>query len=383
MLPAGPLGGLTGAGLGRLCCGVSGLAVEPFAATASIPIAAMGAGMGFPGRAGGACRHVWVGVEVWVSLDSGHGWLEVGSRLNLLFIVCPAFPRTVFMSIIKPFRHLDCGDGARLELVGPHRLVRPVPTAFWSPGLDRREWAQAEARYIRSSTGGGDWDHLDRLPEAWTVAYAGLNWWIKPTGFGHLGLFPEQAENWAWLRQRVAALGGAEARVLNLFAYTGGSTLCCAQAGGEVTHVDASRGIVSWARENSALNGLEGAPIRWIVDDVLKFTRREIRRGVKYRGVILDPPTFGRGSKGEVWKIETDLPALLGDCLSLLADGPAFILLSCHSPGFTPLILQEVLRGTMRRAGGQYEAGEMVVSADADGGVSLPTGTWVRWWRAD
>jgi 23S rRNA (cytosine1962-C5)-methyltransferase len=150
-----------------------------------------------------------------------------------------------------------------------------------------------------------------------------------------------------------------------------------------VTHVDASRGIVSWARENSALNGLEGAPIRWIVDDVLKFTRREIRRGVKYRGVILDPPTFGRGSKGEVWKIETDLPALLGDCLSLLADGPAFILLSCHSPGFTPLILQEVLRGTMRRAGGLYEAGEMVVSADADGGVSLPTGTWVRWWRAD
>lgn len=268
-----------------------------------------------------------------------------------------------------------------MEQVGPHRLIRPVPTAFWAPGLDHGEWDLARARYIRSSTGGGDWDRLDALPETWTVSYAGLHWHIKPTGFGHLGLFPEQAENWEWLRKQVRGCFSEPVRVLNLFAYTGGSTLCCAEAGAEVTHVDASKGIVSWARDNAALNGLDRAPVRWIVDDVLKFTRRENRRGSTYQGIILDPPSFGRGSKGEVWKIETHLLELLSDCRSLLADGPAFILLSCHSPGFTPLILQEVLRGACRRLGGEYDCGEMVVASDESGGISLPTGTWARWWR--
>jgi len=279
------------------------------------------------------------------------------------------------------YRLLDTGGRARLEEVGPFRLERPAPVAFWPRGLTAADWDQVAARYHRASDGGGQWEQLVPLPESWVLEFGGLVWEIRPTGFGHLGLFPEQAEGWRWLADRLKSMGQERnPSVLNLFAYTGGSTLVCARAGARVCHLDAAQGAVAWARRNAALSGLAQAPVRWVVDDVVKFVRREQRRGSRHNGLILDPPSFGRGAKGEVWKIEDDLPALLEGCRALLAPGPAFLLLSCHSPGFTPRVLLNLLRACWSGAGGQFDAGEMVVEA-GPGGTDLPSGTYSRWWR--
>jgi len=237
------------------------------------------------------------------------------------------------------------------------------------------------ARYHRSSEGGGDWEWIERLPEAWAVEFGGFVWEVHPTGFGHLGLFPEQAASWRWLGEQVARAGREGApSVLNLFAYTGGSTLACARAGARVCHLDASQGAVTWARRNAELNGLAAAPVRWVVEDVVKFVRREVRRGSRYAGIVLDPPSFGRGAKGEVWKIEDDLPELLAACRGLLEAGPAFLLVSCHSPGFTPCVLLNLVRVCVAGAGGESAAGEMVVTAEP-GGTDLPSGVYACWWR--
>lgn len=277
---------------------------------------------------------------------------------------------------VEGYRLLDSGKGCRLEHVGPYLFVRPAPQAVWSQLLPEERWNAADAVYVRSSTGGGDWDFQRRLPEKWDIEYGGFRFFIKPTGFGHLGIFPEQGENWKWVAGKIEA-SKRPLNVLNMFAYTGGITLAAAQAGGSVCHVDASKGAVDWARGNAALSGLSDRPIRWIVDDVVKFVQKEVRRGKTYDAIVLDPPSFGRGSKGEVWKVEEGLPGLLTDCRGILSDNPIFILLSCHSPGFTPLVLQNLLSEMMKDRPGVLSSGEMVITCAA--GRFLPSGAFARW----
>ena len=275
------------------------------------------------------------------------------------------------------YQLLDSGMGNKLECVGPYLLARPSPQAVWSPSLSKERWQEADAVYIRSSTGGGKWDFKRPLPEKWEIEYGGFRFAVKLTGFGHLGLFPEQRESWEWISKKVKT-AKKEITVLNLFAYTGASTLAAASAGASVCHLDASKGVVDWGRENAALSGLSGQSIRWIVDDANKFIGKEIRRGRKYDALILDPPSFGRGAKGEVWKIEDDLSKLLHICRELLSDNPLFIFLSCHSPGFTPLVLQNLLAEMMKHTKGKLSCGEMMIT-EAESGRPLPCGSYVRW----
>ena len=278
------------------------------------------------------------------------------------------------------YRLLDAGAEAKLEEVGGLRLVRPCPQAVWPQALPAKDWAAADAVYHRSDTGGGQWEYRRQSPAEWTACLGGHSWQLKATGFGHLGLFPEQLPQWRWLEATVRALP-AGTRTLNLFAYTGGSTLAMARGGAEVTHVDAARGVVSWARDNAKLQGLEGAPIHWVIEDVMKFCHRELRRGRRYHGLVLDPPSFGRGPTGELWKLESDLSDLLGVCRDLLEPaGPAFVLLSAHSPGFSPLVLENVLAAVPGAAGARLASGEMTVPLTATG-RTLPSGCFARWCR--
>lgn len=284
------------------------------------------------------------------------------------------------MSQSDPYQLIDSGNAAKLEQFGPVRMVRPAPQAVWLPRQPRDAWEQADAVFTRHSSGGGDWSFRRPIPETWTLSYRSLSFRIKPTAFGHLGLFPEHARAWDWLERQVQEAGPG-CTILNLFAYTGGATLAAARAGAKVCHLDASKGVVSWARENAALSGLEEKPIRWIVEDVAKFLQRERRRGVRYDGLVLDPPSFGRGSKGEVFKIEKDLPALLQHARSLLAKRPRFVLLSCHSPGFTPQVLANLLEEMMEGLRGRVQHQEMALP-DASGRV-LPSGAFAEWVKSD
>ncbi len=275
------------------------------------------------------------------------------------------------------YQLLDSGNFEKLEQVGRYRLIRPSPQAIWQPRRPKL-WRTADAHYRRSSSGGGSWTFKRKLPDHWHIQYGGLTLKIKLTNFGHLGIFAEQAENWDWIRAQIARAPQKPVRVLNTFAYTGGSSLAAAQAGAEVVHLDAARGIVSWARENAALSALDDRPIRWIVDDVSKFVAREIRRGNRYDGIILDPPSFGRGKKGEVWKFEDDLPKLLAMCRQILSPNPRFVLLSAHTPGFTPLALENLLADMMRGFGGNLSSMEMTIP-ETDSPRRLPGGTMARW----
>lgn len=276
---------------------------------------------------------------------------------------------------------LDSGDMQKLERVGPYTLVRPSPQAIWSPRLPQGEWAKADGVYHRTSEGGGHWVWSGKVKREFDVLFNSLAFEIHLTNFGHMGLFPEQAENWDWLRglirDRMAQTNQRNLHVLNLFAYTGGSTLAASQAGAHVVHLDAAKNVVDWARKNAHLCALQERPIRWIVDDALKFVKREQRRATRYHGIILDPPSFGRGPQGEVFKIEKDLMPLLEACAALLADDPLFILYSCHTPGFTPLTLSNQLDEMMGRRKGEIEAGEMTVR-DGSGRL-LPSGAFARW----
>lgn len=274
------------------------------------------------------------------------------------------------------YQLLDSGRESKLELVGPYRLVRPSPQAVWSPRLPEKEWQDVDAVYIRSSTGGGSWDFKKRLPERWEIECRGLKFFIKPTGFGHLGIFPEHVDSWDWVEERIRKVRGPVS-VLNMFAYTGGATMAAARAGANVCHLDASKGVVDWAREDALLSGLIDKPVRWIVDDVVKFIQKEVRREKKYDGIIMDPPSFGRGGSGEIWKIEDHLLNLLFDCRKVLTDNPVFIHLSCHSPGFTPLVLQNLLAEMMKGYEGALSSGEMVIHEST--GRLLPSGAYARW----
>ena len=271
----------------------------------------------------------------------------------------------------KDFAVLDAGGGNKLERWKDVTLLRPDPQAVWSMPAHA---AASDAVYLRSSTGGGHWEFARELPESWTIRYRNLTFAVRPTGFKHTGLFPEQAVNWDWMSGVLNSwkgLHGRAPRVLNLFAYTGGATVACAAAGAEVVHVDAAKGMVAWAKDNARLSGLADAPIRYLVDDCVKFVKRELRRGSRYDGIVMDPPSYGRGPTGEMWKIEADLFPLVTDCAALLSDAPAFFLINSYTTGLAPSVLQNVLRVALPNA--SCESGEVGLPI-ARGGLVLPCG---------
>ncbi|MDE6724172.1 MAG: class I SAM-dependent methyltransferase [Ruminiclostridium sp.] len=241
---------------------------------------------------------------------------------------------------------IDASEGERLELWGNITLIRPDPQIIWKCSYLAKEWNNADARYIRSSSGGGHWEYSKDLPESWKIKYRNLIFKVKPTGFKHTGLFPEQAVNWDYCTELIKN-AGRPIKVLNLFAYTGGATLACAAAGANVCHLDAVKGMVEWGKENAELSGLRDKPIRWIVDDALKFLNREIKRGNKYDGIILDPPSYGRGTNGEMWKLEDCIHELMLKCTEVLSDEPLFMLLNSYTTGLSPSIMAYLLKMTV------------------------------------
>jgi len=273
------------------------------------------------------------------------------------------------------YQLLDSGGGRKLERFGAAIVDRPSAAALWSP-RDPAAFRGADARFERDASGRGVWQQRRAFPEPWTMSFAGLHWQLRANDFGHVGIFPEQEENWRWLAGEVARAraGGLIPEVLNLFGYTGGSTLACARAGASVCHVDASKTSVRIARENAEGSGLAAAPIRWIVEDALLFLDREIRRGRRYHGVILDPPSYGRGKSGEVWQLEEQALELIARCREAMGGDPRFFLLTGHSPGFTPLVLQNLVGEVLE---GSPESGEMAIPG-ADG-RALPSGAYARW----
>ena len=255
----------------------------------------------------------------------------------------------------KEYEVIDCSRGEKLERFGAYLLARPDPQVIWSTERKRPEWKRLNARYHRSDKGGGSWEFFD-LPEEWAIDYPplSLRFRLKPFSFKHVGLFPEQAVNWEWfssiIRDALEKEPDKEIRVLNLFAYTGGATLAAARAGAKVTHVDAAKGMVSWAKENAAASGLGDAPIRWLVDDCVKFVEREIRRGNSYDAILMDPPSYGRGPKGEIWKLEESIYPFLTSVARLLSPRPLFFLLNAYTTGLQPAALTYLLTETVGRA---------------------------------
>ncbi|MDL2253565.1 class I SAM-dependent methyltransferase [Ruminococcaceae bacterium OttesenSCG-928-I18] len=277
----------------------------------------------------------------------------------------------------KDYRLLDASDGDRLERWGDVVLQRPDPQVIWQRGKDHASWGQVDALYHRSRQGGGRWETRRKLPKRWQVTYGELRFYVSPTGFKHTGLFPEQAVNWDWYGGQIRG-AGRPVRVLNLFAYTGGASLACAAAGAGVTHVDASKGMVNWARENAAESGLGEKPIRWIVDDCEKYVAREIRRESFYDAVILDPPSYGRGPGGEVWKLEEKLWPLLKLCVSVLGRSPLFFALNSYTAGLAPGVMGYMLEALLPpRFGGEVHSDEIGLPIET-GGV-LPCGATALW----
>lgn len=241
---------------------------------------------------------------------------------------------------------IDTSEGERLERWGNVTLIRPDPQIIWRCSHLAKEWNNANARYIRSASGGGHWEYAKALPESWKIRYKSLTFMVKPTGFKHTGLFPEQAVNWDLCTELIKG-AGKPVSVLNLFAYTGGATLACAAAGAKVCHLDAVKGMVDWGKQNAKLSGLSDMPIRWIVDDAMKFLGREIKRGNKYDGIILDPPSYGRGTNGEMWKLEDCIHELMIRCARVLSDEPLFILLNSYTTGLSPSVMAYLLKMTV------------------------------------
>ncbi len=276
----------------------------------------------------------------------------------------------------RDYEVIDTGDGEKLERWNDILLRRPDPQAIWpkqSPAL----WEKADAWYHRSQKGGGEWEFFKKLPDRWTVDYGDLKFYVRPTGFKHTGLFPEQAVNWDWMAGLIRA-AKRPIRVLNLFGYTGGATCACAAAGAHVTHVDAAKGMVQWAGENRRLSGIDETRVRWIIDDALKFVQREARRGNSYEGILMDPPSYGRGPGGEVWKLENELFGLVAACEKVLAKDALFMLINSYTTGLQPAVLNNMLAMAVARGrGGRVTADEIVLPV-AEGGV-LPCGASGRW----
>ena len=279
----------------------------------------------------------------------------------------------------KDYELLDASDGERLERWGEFILRRPDPQIIWNNGATgSRKWQTADAIYKRSSKGGGGWVK-NELPESWKINYRDLTFVLKPMGFKHTGLFPEQAANWDWFSGLISN-AGRPIKVLNLFAYTGGATVAAAKAGASVVHVDASKGMVAQAKENAALSGLSQAPIRYIVDDCKKFVEREIRRGNKYDAIIMDPPSYGRGPSGEVWKIEDSVDELVSLSAKILSDKPLFFLINSYTTGLSPMAMQYILGlHVAAKHGGKLEAGELGLPVTSTE-LSIPCGASARWW---
>lgn len=275
------------------------------------------------------------------------------------------------------YKLLDTGNLCKLEQVGEYRLVRPAANAFWQPALPDKEWQNVHGIYTRNSKGSGSWEwRQGGVPESWTVEHGGTNILVKPTAFGHLGFFAEQYANWQWLRQQ-AAKSEEQIETLNLFAYSGGSSMAMAKGGAKVTHLDAAKGMNAWGQEILKQNPDIPNTIRWIADDVLKFVKRELRRERQYQGIVLDPPTFGRGSQGQVWKMEEHIIELLQICRQLTPrNKPFFILFSCHSPGFSPIVLGRLLQSGFGIDSSIIESGEMCVPQQD--GQQLPAGAYAR-----
>ncbi len=273
---------------------------------------------------------------------------------------------------------IDTSDGEKLERWGETILIRPDPQIIWNNTRKAKEWRSAHAHYHRSSKGGGEWEYIRKFPDSWKINYKSLVFNIKPTGFKHTGLFPEQAVNWDFMSDKIIS-AGREINVLNLFAYTGGATLACAAAGAAVTHVDASKGMVSWARENADSSKLDSKPIRWIVDDCEKFVSREIKRGKSYDAVIMDPPSYGRGPGGEVWKLEDSIYDLVKLCVGVLSDKPLFFLLNSYTTGLSPSVMAYLINEAMpKKFGGKVYADEIGLPVKASG-FALPCGSSAIW----
>lgn len=281
----------------------------------------------------------------------------------------------------KDYEVIDTSGGEKLERWGDYMLVRPDPQVIWDTPKKHRGWKKPNAHYHRSNKGGGEWEFFD-LPDIWQVHYKTLTFRLQPFQFKHTGLFPEQAVNWDWICGRIQK-ANRPVKVLNLFAYTGGATLAAASAGAAVTHVDASKGMVGWAKENAAASGLAEAPIRWLVDDCVKFVEREIRRGNHYDGIIMDPPSYGRGPKGEIWKIEEGIFPLIQLCAQLLNEKPLFFLVNSYTTGLQPAVLSYML-GTelVPGFGGRIEAQEIGLPV-SENGLVLPCGASGRWFDGD
>lgn len=277
----------------------------------------------------------------------------------------------------KDYKVIDCSDGEKLERWGEYTLIRPDPQVLWSFPRKDRGWREWNGHYHRSSKGGGEWE-FRKLPEQWEIHYGELTFHLKPFSFKHTGLFPEQAVNWDWFSEQIRT-AARPVKVLNLFAYTGGATCAAAKAGASVTHVDASKGMVTWAKENAKASGLEDAPIRWIVDDCVKFVEREIRRGNYYDAIIMDPPSYGRGPKGEIWKIEEKIHPFIQLCTQVLSEQPLFVLVNSYTTGLAPAVLTYMLASELEpKYGGYVESQEIGLPVERTGLV-LPCGAAGRW----
>ena len=277
----------------------------------------------------------------------------------------------------KEYEVLDCSSGEKLEKWGDYSLIRPDPQVIWDTEKDLKEWKRPSAHYHRSNKGGGEWEFFN-LPEQWNIHYRDLTFNLKPFSFKHTGLFPEQAVNWDWFSD-IINKSDRKLKVLNLFAYTGGATVAAAKAGAEVVHVDAAKGMVAWAKENAKLSGLEKAPVRYIVDDCVKFVEREIRRGNHYDGIIMDPPSYGRGPKGEIWKIESSVYPFIKKCTELMYEGTEFFLINSYTTGLQPAVLNYMLESAVsQHFGGKTEADEIGLPVSGNG-LTLPCGASGRW----
>lgn len=278
----------------------------------------------------------------------------------------------------KDYEILDMSDGEKLEHWGNIVLIRPDPQIIWKEKTYPEKWKNANARYNRSNKGGGYWEYNKKLPESWQVHYKDLTFNIKPMGFKHTGLFPEQAVNWDWMINKIQLSGRKDVKVLNLFAYTGGATVACSYAGASVCHVDSSKGMVAWAKENVASSGLSDRPVRFIIDDVTKFVQREIRRGNKYDAIIMDPPSYGRGKNGEVWQFENNISDLVELCSQVLSDNPLFFLINSYTTGISSKVLENILSLKLKFKKGKYASGEIGLPMK-DSSLVLPCGIYGRW----
>lgn len=275
---------------------------------------------------------------------------------------------------------IDSTNGEKLERWGKYKLIRPDPQVIWTPDKDENLWDNFDAKYIRSYKGGGDWEYKNEIPQSWNVSYDKLKFIIKPTGFKHTGLFPEQAVNWSFFND-IITRQKRTVKVLNLFAYTGGATLACAAAGAEVCHVDASKGIVSWAKENAILSSLQNKTIRYIVDDCEKFVAREIKRGVKYDAVIMDPPSYGRGPGGEIWKLEEHVYNMINLASKVLSENPLFFVINSYTTGLSPSVMEYILGLILvKKHGGTILSDEIGINVSKTGYV-LPCGSTSIWQR--